>query len=628
METPEHIFDAEVWTTVNRRLLRKMLSEFMYEELIDPEPVGSIESDPERTRYRLSLVTGVDYRFDAQTRLFDSYRVLPGSVYRREDGEWTRPADAVGLLVDAQTHIGIPDRTLGYLVREYNNTLLADAHLAARTAGRDDSELIVDMEYAAIEGEMTGHPWFTYNKGRVEFSYEEYLDYAPEMKRPQTLSWIAVRRDRATFSALDSIDHESLLRAELGEQYTVFVDRLLGQGLDPANYYFLPVHDWQWSHSVVPFFAGEIAEHAIVPMGEGPDEYLPQQSIRTLTNVDYPEKHHVKLPLRILNTNVYRGILGEQAKAAPRVTAFVKAVRDRDRFLREECELLLPGEVASVNYDHPALSGLDDAPYQFHELLGCVWRESVEGMLEPAERPVTLAALLHEDTDGTPILTEFVERSPFSMESWLDELFEVLLYPLCHYLYRYGTVFMPHGTNVVLVLENGIPSRIALTDFVDEVPSSTGSSPSWMRSWTRISGPTTDTNTTFCINSRPKTSASTSSGPCSSASSDTSPIYSNGRRGTTNSDSGSRSDRRSRPITPAFPNTKRDSGRSTCSNRSLRSTVSTETGSWITATTTTAPVRKWPGTEQCRTRCTPSLKTKPKTNDRESITVLRGTLRA
>ncbi len=469
MNVPDTIRDEDVWITVNRRLLRKMLSEFMYEELIDPKPIESIGTESGGTRYRLSLRGGVDYRFDAERRLFDSYRVLPGTVFRRENGAWSRPDDAVKLLMDAQTHIGVSDRTLGYLVREYNNTLLADATLERRTATREDDERIVDMEYAAIEGEMTGHPWFTYNKGRVGFSYEEYLDYAPEMKRPQTLSWIAAHRDRATFSALDPIDHESLLRAELGQQYAVFADRLLEQGLDPANYYLFPVHDWQWTHSIVPFFAGEIATDAIVPVGEGLDEYLPQQSIRTVTNVDAPEKHHVKLPLRILNTNVYRGILGEQARAAPEVTAFVKDVRDHDRFLREECELLLPGEIASVCYDHPALSRLDDAPYQFHELLGCVWRESVEGMLEPTERPVTLAALFHEDTDGTPILTEFVERSPLSMESWLEELFEVLLFPLCHYLYRYGTVFMPHGTNVVLVLENGVPTRIALTDFVDEV---------------------------------------------------------------------------------------------------------------------------------------------------------------
>lgn len=467
MKPTEFPFDTAVWRAVNRRLLRKILSEFMYEDLIDPDPIETVDTDEGWTRYRLRL-DGIEYRFDALDRVFDSYRVDPESIVRRAGGEWSRPSDVVQLLVDAREHIGVSERTLAHLVREYNNTLLADAHIHARNAARDDSQRVIDMEYAAIEGEMEGHPWFTYNKGRIGFSYSEYLDYAPERKTPQRLSWIAVRRDRATFSAVDTLGYESLVRGELGGRYDAFDDLMVEKGHDPANYFFMPVHEWQWTHSIAQFFAGDIAENAIVPLGEGSDDYLPQQSIRTLSNVTDPEKHHVKLPLRILNTNVYRGILGEQAKAAPRITSFVKDIRDRDRFLREDCDLLLPGEIASVNYDHPTFSQLEDAPYQFHELLGCIWRESVEGMIAPNERPVTLAALMHEDC-GTPIPTEFVKRSCLSLQGWLDELFTVLLSPLLHYLYRYGTVFMPHGTNVILIMEDSVPTRIAITDFVDEV---------------------------------------------------------------------------------------------------------------------------------------------------------------
>ncbi len=151
------------------------------------------------------------------------------------------------------------------------------------------------------------------------------------------------------------------------------------------------------------------------------------------------------------------------------MTEFVQAVRDEDPFLRDECELLLPGEVASVTYEHPRFSGLPDAPYQFHELLGCVWRESVEGLVDDGETPLTLAALLHEDRDGTPIVSKLAERAGLSLDEWLDRCFDVLLHPLLHYLYRYGTVFMPHGTNAMLVLEGGVPRRLALKDFVDEV---------------------------------------------------------------------------------------------------------------------------------------------------------------
>jgi siderophore synthetase component len=464
----ERVLDENIWRTVNRQLLRKILTEFMYEELIDPEPGETVHG---WTTYCLPLDQGIEYRFNAQERVFDSYRIDPQSIERREtDGEWTRPDDAVQFLVDAQNHIGIAERTLSHLVCEYNNTLLADAYIYRRGRQEADSpERVIDMDYAEIEGEMEGHPWFTYNKGRVGFSYEDYLQYAPEQKEPQRLSWIAARRDRATYSAIDGLGYDSLLRTELGEQYDVFIDQLLVNGFDPENYYLFPVHDWQWDHSIVQFFAGDIAENAIVPLGDGPDEYLPQQSIRTLSNITSPEKYHVKLPLRILNTNVYRGLLGEQAETAPKVTEFVKNIRDQDRFLREECDLLLPGEVASMNYDHPTFSQLEDAPYQFHELLGAVWRESCVSLLDRNERPVTLALLMHEDRDGTPVISSFIERSGLSLASWLDELFEALLPPLLHYLYRYGTVFMPHGTNVVLVLEDAVPKRIAVEDFVDEV---------------------------------------------------------------------------------------------------------------------------------------------------------------
>ena len=52
-------------------------------------------------------------------------------------------------------------------------------------------------------------------------------------------------------------------------------------------------------------------------LGEGPDDYRPQQSIRTFTNVSRPGELDVKVSLSILNTMVYRGIPTELARVAP-----------------------------------------------------------------------------------------------------------------------------------------------------------------------------------------------------------------------------------------------------------------------------------------------------------------------
>lgn len=468
------VFTEEIWTAVNRDLFRKVLAEFMYEDVVLPVPTATVPADDDEpgdswTQYHLMLTDGVEYRFEAQERPLDSYRIREGTIHRRDESdEWQPADDPLEFLLDAQEYIGIEPTTAAHLVREYDNTLVADAHIRAQKQ-HHEADSILELPYAEVEGEMTGHPWYTYNKGRIGFGYDDYRQYAPESKQRQRLSWIAVDRQRGTFQSVDGLDHASLLSEELGDTYDQFREQLVDRGLDPADYLLLPVHDWQWNDSIVQLFAEDIAIDAIVPLGDGPDQYLPQQSIRTFSNVTDPEKRHVKLPIRVLNTNVYRGILGEQAEAAPAVTEFIKSVRDNDPFLRDDCELLLPGEVASVNYEHPKFSQFDEAPYQYHELLGCVWRESVMSLIDTDEQPLTLAALIHEDIDGTPVVTQLANRAGLDLDAWIDEFLGTLLDPLLHYLYKYGLVFMPHGTNVILIHDDGRPTRIAVKDFVDEV---------------------------------------------------------------------------------------------------------------------------------------------------------------
>ncbi len=45
-----------------------------------------------------------------------------------------------------------------------------------------------------------------------------------------------------------------------------------------------------------------------------------------------------------------------------------------------------------------------------------------------------------------------------------------MLPPLLHFLYRYGTVFSPHGENAIVVFDaHDRPVRLAVKDFVDDV---------------------------------------------------------------------------------------------------------------------------------------------------------------
>lgn len=375
--------------------------------------------------------------------------------------------DPLRFLVGARRLLSLDGATLGHLVRELNTTLAADCRLdhTALPAAR-----LAELDYAALEGHQTGHPWLVLNKGRLGFSARDAARWTPEARTPARLPWIAVSTRLAAYRGVPGLaTPDRLYVTELDPAVRdAFSAALRSRGADPAGYLFLPVHPWQWDQVLLPLYAPSIARGEIIPLTTDGDLRLPQQSIRTFLNTSRPDRHTVKLPLSVLNTLVWRGLPTERTLAAPAVTAWVHGLRDADPFLRDECEVILLGEVASVTVEHPHYDRLPEVPYQYKELLGAIWREPLR--LPPGERARTLASLTHTDPEGRAFTAELVERSGLSATVWLRHLFAALLPPLMHFLYRYGTVFSPHGENAIVVFDDhDVPVRLAIKDFVDDV---------------------------------------------------------------------------------------------------------------------------------------------------------------
>ncbi|MFD9796615.1 IucA/IucC family protein [Streptomyces sp. NPDC059070] len=457
--------NREVWERAARRMLGKMLGAFAYEGIIEPVADADGDGDGGAELCTQPLDDGAVLSFRARRGPYDDWRVDAESVSLAG-----RPfGDPLAFLMLARRTLRLDGETFGHLVREVSATLAADARLDHTALSAAE---LADLGYAELEGHQTGHPWLVLNKGRLGFSASDAARWAPEARRPARLPWIAVRRDLAQYrgvAALATPDRLYARELDPGAR-DAFAGALLGRGLDPAEYLYLPVHPWQWDEVVLPLFGPAVAEGAIVPLPGDGDVRLPQQSIRTFLNLSRPDRHTVKLPLSILNTLVWRGLPTERTLAAPAVTAWVHAVRDADPFLRDDCGVILLGEVASVAVEHPVYDRLPEVPYQYKELLGAIWREPLETRLAPGERARTLASLLHTDPRGRAFTAELVDRSGLSPHVWLRRLFSALLPPLLRFLYRYGTVFSPHGENAIVVFdERDVPVRLAIKDFVDDV---------------------------------------------------------------------------------------------------------------------------------------------------------------
>lgn len=450
--------DSAAWQHAARRLLAKMLAEFAYEEVIVPEPEPA--ADP--TAYRLRLSDDVTYRFQARRGSYGSWYVDADSI--------TPTGDPFHFLRHGHDGVlGLGGDTTGHLIRELLATLCADVRLDATALPAAE---LADLDYADLEGHQTGHPWLVANKGRIGFSDSDAARWAPEARKQHRLPWIAVHRDLARYRGTAILATPDLLYAEELAPATLdtFRHTVADRDRDPDDYLFLPVHPWQWDQVIAPLFAPAIADGFIMHLGTDNDLRLPQQSIRTFLNISRPHRRTVKLPLSVLNTLVWRGLPTERTLAAPAVTAWVHALRDNDPFLRDETRVILLGEVASVTVEHPQYDRLPTVPYQYRELLGCIWREPLVDRLDPGERARTLAALLHTDPDGRAFAAELVERSGLAPRVWLRHLFAAILPPLLHFLYRYGTVFSPHGENAIVVFdEHDIPVRLAVKDFVDDI---------------------------------------------------------------------------------------------------------------------------------------------------------------
>ncbi|MFI6877128.1 IucA/IucC family protein [Streptomyces sp. NPDC050400] len=484
-ESPE-LYDPpeltrENWDRAGARLLAKLIGEFAYEEILRPVPVDpDAAAGPGRHPYTLTVpdgpeADGGELRFSARRGAYGSWQVDPAGLTwtpgptGAEKAEPTRLTDPLAFLLRAKHILGLDGTTLGHLLRELTVTLAADARLDHTALAADR---LAALGYAELEGHQTGHPWLVLNKGRLGFSATDTSRWAPEARRHTGLPWIAVHTGLATYRGARGLESaDSLYSRELSPATReLFADALRARGLDPAAYLYLPVHPWQWDDIVLPLFAPSIAADAIVPLPTDGDLRLPQQSIRTFLNTTHPERLTVKLPLSVLNTLVWRGLPTERTLAAPAVTTWMQALRDGDPFLKDECGVILLGEVASVTVQHPLYDGLDEVPYQYKELLGAIWREPVSRHLASGERARTLASLLHTDPQGRAFTAELVARSGLDAGTWLRRLFAALLPPLLRFLYRYGTVFSPHGENAIVVFdEKDVPVRLAVKDFVDDV---------------------------------------------------------------------------------------------------------------------------------------------------------------
>lgn len=465
----EHLTPAH-WQAANRHLVKKILCEFTHEKLITPQVYGK---NADTAHYELRLQNST-YYFNARHYQLDHLAIDGSSIRVSSDGK-EQALDAMALIIALKDTLGISQTLLPTYLEEITSTLYSKAYKLAHQA--IPATELARSDYQRVEAGMTeGHPVFIANNGRIGFDMRDYQAFAPESAEPMQLVWIAMRRDRTTFAALEHLNYHDLLKAELGEQFAEFERDLQAKQHQPADFYFMPVHPWQWREKIARVFAGDIARGYLVYLGQGREQYQVQQSIRTFFNLDSPQKCYVKTALSILNMGFMRGLSPLYMSCTPQINAWVANLVESDDYFTKQGFVILK-EIAAIGYHHSYYEQALTQDSAYKKMLSALWRESPLPHITPKQNLMTMAALLHTDHQEKALVAALIEDSGIPAHEWVSRYLALYLSPLLHAFFAYDLVFMPHGENLILVLEDSVPVKILMKDIGEEVAVLNGATP-------------------------------------------------------------------------------------------------------------------------------------------------------
>ncbi|KND60543.1 Siderophore [Alcaligin] biosynthesis complex, long chain Siderophore synthetase component, ligase [Candidatus Burkholderia verschuerenii] len=456
----------DVWAHANRMLVRKAIAEYAHELIVEPRRIDDA-SDEGYARYELKSDDGSrTYTFDARMLALRHWSIRPESIVCTQD-DTTQPLDALAFILDVKARLGIREDNLPIYLDEISSTLYGAAYKQVKDG--PDTPALLSADFQSIETAMSeGHPGFVANNGRLGFDAGDYRAFAPEAASVIQVVWLAVHKENAAFHSSDDLDYAQLMDEELGASTIAHFRSIVeARDCDFDDYHLMPAHPWQWFNKLSIAFASYVATNRIICLGYGDDRYLAQQSIRTFFNVSNPTKRYVKTSLSILNMGFMRGLSPYYMSGTPAINDYIKGLVSDDPYLRGKGFTILR-EVASLGFRNRYYESAVQADSPYKKMFSALWREHPLSLAGKDQRLMTMAALLHTDRNGRALLPALIEASGIGAQAWLDRYLDAYLAPLVHCFYTHDLVFMPHGENLILVMENHVPVRAIMKDIAEE----------------------------------------------------------------------------------------------------------------------------------------------------------------
>ncbi|MEB7453115.1 IucA/IucC family siderophore biosynthesis protein [Lysinibacillus sp. fkY74-1] len=431
------------------RVRRQLVEAMIFEGLIKYEETRL----DQRTIIFTLIGQKYTYRCEGRRMAFDRIRIKEDHIFLVSEDETVHEATLEELVDELLTS------------RQDKIRLLKELHGTNKLCEWNERHLQMPMSrrksiYEELESEiMEGHPYHPCFKSRTGFTIDDHAAYGPEGKQAFTLQWVAVRRSYVRIAVLE--DEANFWKRELGHLlWETILDKLAVFKGTFEDYTFLPVHPWQW-RTMKQELAELIEQKDFIPLDVKGDYYRATQSVRTLWNSSDPKKAQLKCSMNMVNTSSLRRLHSHAVCAAPHISAWLKQVIESDAYLQKSVIVL--EEYAGIIFEPDATMHSRKLEGQF----GTIWRESVRLYMKEEEKAVPFTVLMMTELDGRPFIDDWLCR--YGTEAWIKRLIEVSVIPVWHLLVAHGIAVEAHAQNMILLHQNGWPTRIVWRDFHDSI---------------------------------------------------------------------------------------------------------------------------------------------------------------
>lgn len=446
-----------LWVNQHRRFIEKLLSEFTYEGLLTCQKIdGQTYSAKIGQSY---------YSFVGRINCWGQPVICQDSVSIQTSSDKSpRLLDnATQLLQDLAQALPVSGVIWSQFVAECLNTLYSDYRLVAAQQKISDDQWEI-LPANTLHALLNGHPKALPSKGRIGWGSIDLEKFAPESMVPIQLHWMAVRKEIVRTFLDEKTSVNDLYLQSIDQKIISKFKKIVSMSGNEVNdYYFLPTHPWQFDYYIKTQFFDYFVRGNLVDLGIYGDSYLPQASLRTLSNISRPQCMDIKLPLTILNTSSYRGLPSKYLEIGPVLSNWLHAICREDKVFRN-ANVKIQKEPGCAYVPHPFYGDLAGCAYHLNELLGVVWRESAASKLEDRQTYYMAAALQHLLPSGKSLIGKWIARSGLAPHEWLSKLFDCTAVPLWHWQCAYGLGFISHGQNLNIVFENFSPCGILIKD--------------------------------------------------------------------------------------------------------------------------------------------------------------------